>query len=173
MNIAHFDVHGMLIDVEPRRENTPLNEDRDIAYSMDILVLDGASYNLSTASEVQAIPVPDFFPTGNILELSYVFKIRCGSEKNAALIPAFVNKALELMQASSFLWRRRDYLQVIRNYYRVGLFEDGDAFENAYRTNHPALFSKPEDVKHEDEHTSTKAYFKKKWEKKNRMSAKP
>ena len=38
------------------------------------------------------------------------------------------------MQASPLLWRRRDYLQVIRNYYRLGMFESGDEFENMYRT---------------------------------------
>lgn len=167
MSIAYFDAHGMLIDVKPRRKDTPLNEDRDVAYNMDALVLNGTSYDLTSASDVQAIPVPDFIPASNILELSYIFKIRCGSEKNAVLIPNFVSKSLELMQASSFLWRRRDYLQVIRNYYRVELFEDGDVFEAAFRTAHPELFSASEDSEHEAEHLRTKFYYENKYLKRN------
>ena len=90
-------------------------------------------------------------------------KIRCGEVKDASLIPHFVNKTLSLMQASKFMWRTRDYLQVIRNYYRCGMFEEGDEFEEGFQKAHPELFMDP---KTEKEHLSTKAYLRRNWEKK-------
>ena len=62
-----------------------------------------------------------------------------------------------------FIWRTRDYLQVLRNYYRCGMFEEGDEFEEGFLKAHPEL---PVDLKTEKEHISTKAYFRRKWEKK-------
>lgn len=165
MNIAYFDSHGMLIQVSPRNDAAPLYECRDVAYNMDALVLDGKTYDLTSCNDIQKIPVPDFYPTNDILEMSYIFKIRCGMETDASLVPTFVDKTLELMQASSFLWRRRDYLQAIRNYYYVGLFERGDAFEAAFRAARPDLFSYPEDSAHEVEHLCTKFYYENKWRK--------
>jgi len=167
MKIAYFDEHGMLYDVSPRNKGTSLYENRDVAYQMDILVLNGVSFDLSNANQVHNIPYPIAISTWNILELSYVFKIRCGAVETSELIRVFVPKALNLMQTSSFIWRRKDYLQVIRNFYRLGLFSEGDSFEKVFREEHPDLFNKPEDVSHEVEHQNTKAYFKKKWEKKN------
>lgn len=169
MKIAYFDEHGMLYDVSPRNKEVPLYDDRDVAYQMDVLILGGAAFDLSNINQIQNIPIPASIPTWDILELSYIFKIRCGAVENPELIRVFVPKALELMQASSFLWRRRDYLQVIRNFYRLGLFSEGDSFEKTFREEHPDLFSRPEDAEHETDHQRTKAYFKKKWAKK-RMS---
>lgn len=161
---------GMLYNVSPRNNPLSIYEDRDIAYKANIIFSDGKRYDLSKEKDILAIKSPHFPATSNILELSYIMKIRCGSERDSKLISAFVRKTLELMQASKFLWRRRDYLQVIRNFYRLGLFAEGDKFEAAYRRRYPKLFSAPEDSTHENEHLSTKAYFKRKWENKAKLN---
>lgn len=161
-NIAYFNHSGMLTQVSPRTHEN-LYEDREVAYQADVFVIAGKPFYLSSAASVYAIPVPDFPATSDILELSYIMKIRCGQVKDAALLPHFVNKTLSLMQASKFLWQTRDYLQVIRNYYRCGMFEEGDAFEKEFLETHPELLMSP---KIEKEHVSTKAYFRRKWEKK-------
>lgn len=165
MNIAYFNNAGILIDVYPRRKNVPLYEERDIAYNMNILVFDGIKYDLSKCGDIKKIPVLKIFSGNNILEMSYIFKIRCGAEPNAELIPSFVSKTLELMRKSSLIWRCGDFLQVIRNYYRVGLFEAGDSFEATFRATYPSLFSGGEDSKYEFEHLSGKFYYENKYRK--------
>ena len=164
--VAYFDKSGMLLDVFPRDTGASLYEARGTVYQADIIVFDGMTFHLDAPDEIQAIPVPDFSYTDSILELSYIFKIRCGSENDPSLIPAFVDKA-----ASRMLWRRRDYLQVIRNYYRLGLYTAGDTFEAKYRASHRELFNRPEDEKAEEEHARTKAYFVRKNTKKNNAAA--
>ncbi len=53
-------------------------------------------------------------------------------------------------------------MQVICNYYRLGLFQAGEEFELSYRRQNPELFSRPEDTAYEREHLSTKYYFENK-----------
>ena len=72
------------------------------------------------------------------------------------------------MQASHMLWDIRDYLQVIRNYYRHGLFIEGDAYEQKFKNQHLNWFSDFKGSKIEYEHEQTKRYFKKKHEKRTR-----
>ena len=158
--------NGMLYNVYPRDKATSLYENRGVAYKADIIVSDGKQYNLSSIKDILSIPIPNFPRTWDILELSYITKIRCGGESNPELIEALVEKTLELMQASNLLWRRKDYLQVIRNFYRLGQFSKGDQFEKFYRSTNRAVFSDPRDESHELEHERTKEYFRKKWEKK-------
>lgn len=168
LKCAYFK-NGMLYDLSPRNNPDSLYEDRDIAYSADIIILDGITYDLSVKEDIASIPIPNFAASWDCTsELSYILKIRCGSEKNKDLIPVFVDKVLSLMQASHMLWRSRDYFQVIRNYYRFGLFSEGDAFEKEFRKNNPHLFNDPAIIKHELEHEQTKRYFKKKYEKRTR-----
>lgn len=161
--------NGELYDVSPRTPSISLYEDRQVAYDATVIVSDGIRYSLLSAEDVKAIPVPNYVSRdiSTTFELSYILKLHCGSCNNAIIMPELINKVLELMQASPLLWRRRDYLQVIRNYYRLGMFESGDEFENMYRSKFPSLFSAPEDDAHELEHISTKQYFKKKWIKKH------
>lgn len=167
-NFAYFR-NGMLYEVAPREIGVSLADSREVAYRADVIVSDGVMYDLSSIGDIQAMAIPYTKPTSNILELSYIMKIRCGAEKDAALIPAFVDKTIALMQASGFMWCERDYLQVIRNYYRVGLFADGDAYEKEFRLTHPRIFLDPGGEKAELENDRTKAYFLKKWVKKQKQ----
>jgi hypothetical protein len=160
--------NGVLYDVSPRNTDLSLYDDRQTAYDATVIISDGIRYSLLSAEDISTIPVPDYIYNGETtFELSYILKMRCGCCNDIRLIPVFINKTLELMQASPMMWRRRDYLQVIRNYYRLGMFEPGDAFEEEYRLRFPSLFSNPADDTHETEHASTKQYFKKKWLKKH------
>ena len=93
--------------------------------------------------------------------------MKCGRVENPEVVRVLVPKTLEQMQKSSFIWRTKDYLQVIRNFYRVGLFAEGDAFEKEYRNSHPFLFKDLAIEEHEKEHTSTKAYWVRKYKKKH------
>ena len=166
MKIAYFQ-KGMLIAVSPRAAKE-LYEDRNVAYAADVFVSDGVCYDLHSAVSVASIPVPRMEPTWDILNLAYIMKIRCGVVDDPDLIPVFVSKTLEIMRGPGMMWRRRDYLQVIRNYYRMGLFAQGDQFEAEYRSQFSQDFSDTADEKHELEHESTKRYFKQKWEKKHK-----
>lgn len=166
--IAYYDVHGTLIDVYPRNNHDSLYEDRDIAYHASIVSISGVMYDLTTPMGFRELPIPAFQHSWDILNLAYILKIYCGSINDPELIPTAVDKTLTIMQASCMGWRRRDYLQVIRNFYRVGLFDAGDEYESTYRMIYPALFSAPEDESHEKDHLSTKKYFQQKWEKKHR-----
>lgn len=168
LKYAYFK-NGFLYDVAPRNNPDSLYEDRDIAYQADIIVSDGISYDLSVLEDIGAIPIPDLPVTENATsELSYILKIRCGIVEDAHLIPTFVDKVIALMQASHMLWDVRDYLQVIRNYYRHGLFTEGDAYEQNFKSQHPNWFDDFKGSKTEYEHEQTKRYFKKKHEKRTR-----
>lgn len=190
MNIAYFK-NGRLYDVSPRHNPHDLFGDREIAYHADIIVSDGREYDLSSADDIKAIHIPTFSSDiPSVLEMSYILKIRCGTIENASLVPAFIEKTLDLMQASRFIWHRRDYLQVIRNFYRCGMFEEGDTFETAYRACNRDLFSdrlrepskflkllykhhllqertENKRMNDEQEHIRTKEYFRRKWIKHN------
>lgn len=166
--IAYYDEHGMLTNVFPRHNSESLYDDRDIAYHATIVCIGGFMYDLTTPTGYAELPIPNFKASWDVLNLAYIMKIHCSRIDDPQLIPAAVEKTLALMRESRMLWRRRDYLQVIRNYYRVGLFDDGDIFECKYRKDHPLDFSKQEDEKQEAEHQSTKAYFRSKWEKKHK-----
>ena len=109
--IAFFDNSGVLIDTSDRQHDD-IFQDRGIAYQADYYIIGGHKYDLSNPDSISSIPIPNFKP-GNaaVLDMSYITKIRCGSEEDAELIPAFVNKTLELMLASKMLWGTRDYLQ--------------------------------------------------------------
>ncbi len=155
---ANFDA-GMLYDVFPREHPDSLYEDREVAYQADYFVCDGIFFNLHSAKDVAALPVIKSPITWSAtFNISYIMKIRCGGVDEKALMPLFVEKTLDMMEAAGG-WRRGDYLQVIRNYYRVGLLEEGSIFELEYRHRHSALFSRPEDSEAEGEHLCTKYYF--------------
>lgn len=193
-NIAYFDNKGELIYVSPRKDQActygvisnsseennkkgipahvsmtqqELFDERETAYHADIIVCRGNSYHLSNPVDVKDIPTPEFVvTTPAVLELSYIMKIRCGAEDNCKIIPSLVEKTLELMRASKMIWRRADYLQVIRNYYRCNMFAEGGRFEAEYRKRNQPLFDGVIDRVQEGMHLSTKYYY----ENKNRRS---
>ncbi len=163
MNYAYFDRNGELYDVSPRNNPDNIFEDREIAYQADIIVIDNKKYDLSNPDDIHLIPIPHFnarIPA--VLELSNILKIRCGLVEDPNIMPAFVQKVLDLLEASCMLWSQRDILRTICNYYCVGLFDEGDAFEIKFRQNYPELFTDP-NAEYEIEHTKLKAYFKDKW----------
>lgn len=169
MKIAYFDSNGTLSEVSPRNNGTSLYDSRDIAYQADVFYIDGKRYDLSSATDILHIPLLSNKYSNDVTrDLSYIMKIRLGNVQDFMLIPVFVSKTLDLMLHSNIQWRMSDYLQVIRAYYRVGLFDEGDDYERLFRRNYPDLFIGPGKEKVEAEHISTKAYFKQKWEKKNR-----
>ena len=189
-NIAYFNIKGELICVFPRKDshntisgvlntgkenilNTipapvsmtqqELFDERETAYHADIIVCNGSDYHLSNPVDVKDIPIPEYVvTTPTVLELSYIMKIRCGAEDNCKIIPPLVEKTLELMRASKMIWRRADYLQVIRNYYRCNMFSEGGRFESEYRKRNQPLFDSVIDRVQEGMHLSTKYYYENK-----------
>lgn len=165
-NVAYFR-NGYLYDVLPRNKMVSLYEDRQVAYDAELIMSDGCLYDISTIEGIEGLPVP--FYKGDAwnatLEMSYIMKLHCGKVQDPDLIPPFVNKVIVLMKASSLLWRPRDYLQVIRNYHRNGLFEAGNQFEESFRNDNRELFVGITE-REEKEHQRTKKYFMEKWAKK-------
>lgn len=165
MNVAFFDTAGNLINVSPRNESVSLYEDRQVAYNADAIVVGTKVINLHSGTDVARIPIPDFAPgedvTGN---LAYVMKMRCGTAESVIIEP-FITKTIDLMLASEVGWRAGDYFQVIRNFYRCARFEEGDEFEALFRRNHASILNDLGIARYEKEHASTKAYWKRKAEK--------
>lgn len=163
--IAFFS-NGVLYDVAPRNVAISLYEDRQVAYDADtVIVSDGETYDPMKPESIADLRVPQFNRENEsvVFDLSYILKMRRNMLSDPYVIPAFVSKVLEMMEASPIEWRRGDYLRVICNYYANGLFEEGDRFEAEYRASHKALFSNPLDDLQEAEHLSTKYYFEEKW----------
>ena len=96
-------------------------------------------------------------------DASYILKMRLGSLDEPEDIRAGIIMTLESMLASPIGWQRGDLLQVIRNYYRVGLFKEGDAVEAYFRRISPITFLNPYDARDEGEHLRTKYYYEDKW----------
>lgn len=158
-NYAFFNQSGALTNVSPRN-NLDLFDDREIAYQADYFFINHKRYNLFNPESISRIPVPDFDSShAAVLDLSYIARIRCGIVNDPDLIPAFVSKTLDLMFASRLLWRRNDYLQVIRNYYRCDMIFEGEAFEASFRQAHLNLFASAPSDADEGEHLATKYYF--------------
>ena len=157
--IAFFDNSGVLINTSDRQHDD-IFDDREIAHQADYYVIGSHKYDLSNPDSISSIPIPNFKP-GNaaLLDMSYITKIRCGAVEDAELIPAFVSKTLDIMIASKLLWTPRDYLQVIRNYYRCDLIDSGEVFEADFRLMHFELFESLKGNPIEGEHLSTKYYF--------------
>lgn len=189
-NIAYFDSKGELICVFPRKDQAStygaflnngevdnkrqvpapvsmsqhdLFDERETAYHADIIVCSGNVFHLSNPSEVKSIPIPVFVADSPaVLEMSYIMKIRCGTEDDCEVIPSLVEKTLELMHASKMIWRKADYLQVIRNYYRCNMFAEGGRFEAAYRKKYQSFFNDNTDREQEGKHLSSKYYYENK-----------
>lgn len=158
LKYAFFNNSGVLESISPRHHESII-DDREIAYQADVFSIYGCSYDLSKPDSILSLPIPDFDICVSVLDLSYITKIRCGLVEDHNLIPAFVQKALDLMLASKIGWLRGDYLQVIRNYYRCGMVSEGEIFEKEFRKSHPALFGALPDYIDEGVHLSTKYHF--------------
>lgn len=96
-------------------------------------------------------------------DASYILKMHLSATDDEEDIRDGTIKTLEAMLASPVGWRRGDMLQVIRNYYRVGLFAEGDAVEAYFRRTSPDTFLNPYDERDEGTHLSTKYYYEDKW----------
>ena len=154
--------NGILYDVYPRDTSLSLYEDRQTAYDATIVISDGVEYDISTVFGINSLPIPNDTRAHDILSLSYILKLHCGSVEDPLIIPPMVEKVLSIMIHSKLLWRRKDYLQVLRNFYRVGLFIEGDMFESVFRKNNPKIFSNQAEFGSELEHIKTKIYFENK-----------
>lgn len=169
--IAYFK-NGTLFDVSPRDKAVPLYDARQTAYDAEIIVSDGITYRMP--EDIDKIPIPKFEEgedheqmgvTGN---LSYILKMKLGSLIDASILPAYIEKVLLMMSESGISWTRRDYLQVIRSYYRAGLFKVGDEYERQFRYLNPWLFADPNQNSFEVEHSFEKQRIKERIEKKRK-----
>ena len=157
--IAYFNNEGTLIKVSPQKYES-IFDDRELAYQADFYCIFNHIYDLSNPLSVASMSIPEFnLPHTTVLDLSYIMKMHCGAVESFNLLPSFVTKTVELMLASHVGWRRRDYLQVICNFYRLNMFLEGETFEAQFRMTHPKVFSNPSDESAEGEHISTKYYF--------------
>ena len=140
-------------------------EDRDLALAPDtVIVSDGDVYDPADPASISAIRVPAFDSriVMAVLDLSYTIKLKCGVVEDREVIVPFIDKTLELMLASPIHWRRGDYLQVIRNYYRLGMTEEGNAYEAGFRRTYSPIFMDRFDKDDEGAHLTTKYYFEEK-----------
>ena len=151
MNTASFDYSGQMVST-----------DRNAAYKADRITINGFPFDLHSNEDIRRIPIPDFCANWDVTNnLAYIMKIRCGSAEKD-VIPDMIEKTIQLMLASRICWRMGDYLQVIRNFYRTGLFDEGDMYESVFRSKHPEVFADLAAMKYEKEHESTKGYWRKK-----------
>ena len=166
---AAFFRNGCLYDLLPRNKSLSLYEDRGVAYDKDaVIVSDGIIYDPQNPISINDLLIPDFAPINGAMpnvatDLSYIMKMRCGQIEDKRYISLLIQTTLYLMDASPIGWGRGDYLQVIRNFFRIGMFAEGDRFESVYRHTNPSLFSNPFDESKEADHLSSKYYWERKW----------
>lgn len=137
--IAYFK-EGMLYDVSPRDESLSLYEDRQTAYDATVIVSDGVEYDINTIEGIEALPMPDFPVTNNILELSYIMKLHCGGVKDVKILPTIIDKTIQLMLASKMGWMKKDFLQIIHYCDKFGIEHEGERIEQKYCARYPEEF---------------------------------
>lgn len=170
INKTAYFKNGVLYNLSPRNTAISLYDDRQVAYDTDtVIVSDRDVYDPAQPESIEALHVPQFDRDNPnvVFDLSYILKMRCGMITNTSILPAFIEKTLEMMVASPVGWQRGDFLRVICNFYENGLFEEGDLFEIKYRTYHKEIFSYPFEKRQEADHLSTKYYFEDKWRRHN------
>lgn len=166
---AAFFRNGCLYDLIPRNKSLSLYEDRGVAYEKDtVIVSDGNIYDPQKPISINDLHIPDFVPVNGAMpsvttDLSYIMKMRCDQIEDKGYISLFIQTTLYLMDASPIGWGRDDYYQVIRNFFRLGMFAEGDRFESVYRHNNPSVFSNPFDESKEADNLVSKYYWERKW----------
>lgn len=163
-NTAFFK-NGIFYAVKPHYDGS-IYDARDILLEPDcIIVSDGTVYDPEHPESIKGLSVIEYHRTSNasitspVLDLSYNLKMKCGVIEDGNLLPDYVAKTLELMIMSPIAYLRSDYLQAIRNYYRLGMLDLGNSFECEFRNRHPELFSNKLTVLKECEHLRTKYHF--------------
>lgn len=141
-------------------------DNREIVLMPDcIIVSDGSVYDPEDPASISSlITINPRFPDNSgisspVLDLSYNLKMRLGVVEDKAILPAYVRKVLELMLLSPFHYSRNDYLQAIRNYYRLSMVKEGNLAELDFRKKHPEIFGISLDEGQECEHLRTKYNF--------------
>ena len=161
--------NGILYKTEPSPYNT-IYDNREIALADDCIIhSDGSVFDPEIPSSISKLITinPRFADNSSIpspvLDLSYNLKMRCGVIQDKSILPAYVDKVLELMIQSPIGYTRSDYLQVIRNYYRLGMNKEGNLIEVDFRNRNPEIFTCQHTQKQECDHLSTKYHFEHKF----------
>lgn len=130
--IAFFDKSGILYDVYPRDHTKTLEENRGVAYSADVFVIDGKSYDLHDPASIAQIPVPDWAQASGVFlnvttYLDYILKVRLGNGNDTPCVTAAIaSKASSLMETSPIMYRPEDSFKIINQLMKVGMFDDAD-----------------------------------------------
>lgn len=130
--IAFFDRAGILYDVYPRDHTKTLEENRGIAYSADVFVIDGKIYDLHDPTSIAQIPTPDWSQAHrgflNVTTyLDYILRIRLGNSNDTPYVTATIaSKASSLMATSPIMYRPEDSFKIINQLMKVGMFDDAD-----------------------------------------------
>ena len=131
-NIPVFS-NGALISITNLNSEN-LYENRQYAYSSDIILSNNISYDLTDKRSIESIIIPKFDESETVFNLSYIIKMRATAEKNKDIAPALSYKAIELMKYSKIDWTRDDYLIIIQNLWKIGCIQEGDNLENSLLT---------------------------------------
>ena len=161
---------GLLYDVIPlEKPDIDIFEKRGEAYRADFFLLDDELYDLNNPRDINKLPEKFTFSYSDIrgfppvvLELSYILKIKCGQINDYDILRILIPKLMKLMSNSNVGWSIKDYLQVIRNLYRIGKYKEGSVLESTLRKEYPKLLAYDNQPWCEGEHLVTKNYFEEK-----------
>lgn len=123
--------NGILYDVNPRNENVSLDEDRQIAYDAQYIILNNVKYDLEDAESISSIVIPQYNQMSDSTvyvtrDLGYILKMRVGCEERPLLAVPLAYKTASIMLASPISWRKRDFYRLVIQLWSIGEIEYGD-----------------------------------------------
>lgn len=144
-----FYKNGVLYDVNPRNKAISLDEDRQVAYDAQYIILNNIKYNLEDANSIACIVIPNFedvtgsmpYPTR---DLSYILRMRAGRETRPNLAVPLVYKTANMMLASPISWHKKDFFRLVIQLWSIGEFAYGDNLLEQLNRRIPSIMSDDE-----------------------------
>lgn len=130
--IAFFNNEGILYDVYPRDNSKTLEENRSVAYSADVFVVDNKAYDLHDPESIAQIPTPNWNNSSDTFlnvttYLDYILRVRLGNGNDTpATTAAIARKASSLMETSPIMYNPENSFKITNQLLKVGLFDEAD-----------------------------------------------
>lgn len=130
--IAFFNNEGILYDVYPRDNSKTLEENRSVAYSADVFVVDNKTYDLHDPESIAQIPTPNWNNSSDTflnvtIYLDYILRVRLGNGNDTpATTAAIARKASSLMETSPIMYNPENSFKITNQLMKVGLFDEAD-----------------------------------------------
>lgn len=141
--------NGVLYDVKPRNKNISLDENRQVAYDAQYIILNNIKYDLEKAESISSIVIPHYDKMSDsmvytTMDLGYILKMRVGKEERPHLAVPLAYKTANIMLASPISWQKKDYYRLVIQLWSIGEIAYGDYLLEQLKNRIPTLMADDE-----------------------------